>query len=190
MSTYSYVKQLGFDSIINYVNNGPNGTLNPDRLNGVLNHMSQNGWREIFLDKDNIASLQPSIQIRYIMKDDDGLKFRTGGFFIRFYDQDDDDSLTDSYLLYSTHKPGINSTMQYNTLHKMYIKEKTKKLKIQKTNVVKYKYPTNETNFPVTLPDEYGEDVVVYYAKDNNARNKFIGTVKYQNALDYGWEFN
>lgn len=190
MSTYKYVKSLGFGSIIDYVNTGEDGVADPTRLNEILKHMSENGWKEVIKTKENIASIRPSTQIRYTIRDDDGIKFRTGGFFIRFFDQEDDPNLTDSYILYATHVPGVNRTLQYSSFENMYMKEKVKKIKVIKTEgKVKYKRPGNETNFPVYLKNEEDEDVVVYYAKNNRNKKLFKESNKYKRALEVGWEF-
>lgn len=191
MSTYKYVKSLGYGSILDYVNRGEDGTVDMDRLNEILRHMSENGWKEVVKSKDNIGSIKPSTQIRYLIRDEDGLKFRTGGFFVRFYDQEDDPNLTDSYILYATHVRGVNRTLQYGNFEKMYMKEKVKKVKVSKLEgKVIYKRPTNETNYPVYLKDEDGEDVVVYYAISKSKIDQFMNTNKYKRALKNGWEFD
>lgn len=204
-TTYGYVKSLGYSSILGYVNIGVNGVLDENRLNDILGHMSKNGWREVVVNKDNIMSLKGSTQIRYIINDDDGLKFRTGGFFLKFFDADDDSDLTDSYILYLSHKPGVNSTIQLGSLYKLYIREKNKKLKIEKKGIkkepkpkrevkvskkVQYRMPIEETDYPVFMKDSNGKDVVVYYAKDNYNRGRFMESSKYKKAIKYGWEFS
>ncbi len=40
MSTYKYVKQLGYGNIGEYINSGPNGTIDMSRLNNILQHMA------------------------------------------------------------------------------------------------------------------------------------------------------
>lgn len=215
-TTYGYVKSLGYPSILGYVNSGPNGVIDEKRLNNILNHMSKNGWKEIIVTKDNLMSLKGSTQMRYIINDDDGLKFRTGGFFLKFFDADDDSELTDSYILYLSHKPGVNSIVQYSNIYKMYIKEKYKKIKVEKvgrkkqpkkekvqksakvpkvpkvpkSKKVQYKRPVDVTDFPITLKDSSGKDVVVYYARDSYNMERFMDSVKYKKALEHGWEFS
>jgi hypothetical protein len=205
MSTFKFVKEQGFGSIINYVNTGKEGTVDNGRLNQILKHMADNGWKEVIKTKENVSSIKPSTQIRYLIEDENGVKFRTGGFFVKFYDQDDDPNLTDSYILYATHVPGVNRTLQYEGFTNMYMKERVRKVKVIKENVknvenvkkekknidnrVKFKIPNKKTNFPTYLKNNNGEDIVVYYSQDNYSRNKFQNSKKYLKALEKGWTF-
>jgi hypothetical protein len=190
MSTFKFVKEQGFGSIINYVNTGKEGTVDNGRLNQILKHMADNGWKEVIKTKENVSSIKPSTQIRYLIEDENGVKFRTGGFFVKFYDQDDDPNLTDSYILYATHVPGVNRTLQYEGFTNMYMKEKIRKVKVSKNeSKVKYNKPGKKTNFPVYLKDENDKEVVVYYARDKGMYNRFKKSNKYQRALENGWEF-
>lgn len=187
MSTFKFVKQLGFGSIINFVNVGENGTVDEDRLNIILAHMFNNGWRELTLDEIDI--IVPSTQFRYLLKDDEGIKFRTGGFFINYYLKEDDPELTDSYILYSSHIKGVNATAQYSTLYKIYTYQKPKKDIIKLGKRIKYKKPTNKTKYPVCMQDVDGNIQTVYFARSSKERETFMSTNKFKNAMKNGWEF-
>ena len=54
-----------------------------------------------------------------------------------------------------------------------------------------FKEPENKTLFPVYLPSKYtGEQIIVYYAKDNFKRDRFLSTKKYEYAFKTGdWGF-
>lgn len=186
-TTFKYIKQLGYGSIINFVNIGDNDTIDEDHLNIVLSHMFNNGWKEISLD--HIDMIRPSTQMRYLLKDDDGIKFRTGGFFINFYLKEDDPDLTDSYILYSSHLKGVNATAQYSTLYKLYIYEKPKKVIEKLGKRIKYKRPINKTKYPVCLQDSDGNTQTVYYARTSKEREQFMSTNKFKSATKNGWEF-
>jgi hypothetical protein len=58
--------------------------------------------------------------------------------------------------------------------------------------IITFKKPTHKTNFPVTLKNSKGEEIVVNYAKDNYAREKYKHNNKYKQALENpdSWEFD
>lgn len=188
MSTYKYIKQLGYNSIINFVNIGDNLTVDQDRLNIVLSHMFNHGWKELRLYE--VEDITPSTQFRYLLKDEDGIKFRTGGFFIKYYPQDEDPDQTDSYILYSSHLKGVNVTAQCQTLYRVYIYQKPKKIIEKMDKVIQYKRPYKTTNYPVCMIDSNKNTVVVYYGRTQREREEFMQTTKFKNASKYGWEFS
>ena len=67
--------------------------------------------------------------------------------------------------------------------------ERTNKL-ISKT--VYFKEPTNITSFPVKLLSNLtNEEIVVYYAKDNYSKDRFMNTKKFEYAYKTGdWSFS
>lgn len=189
MSTYKFIKSLGHKSIIEYVNSKEDSSINVGRLNKVLQHMFDNHWKEIKIDEDMLELISPSTQIRYIIKDETGIYFRTGGFYIKFYKKEDDPNLTDSYLLYATHVSGVNRTVQLGDLYKFYIKQKPIKKFNKIGGKVYYKYPEGITDYPVHLEDEKGNSIIIYYAQSESKRDRFINSAKYRKAKKYGWEF-
>ena len=53
-----------------------------------------------------------------------------------------------------------------------------------------FKKPTIKTNYPVYLSHpKTKKKTIVYYAKDNNQRDRFITSSKFNNAYNVGWDF-
>ena len=121
MSTYQYVLSKGYPNVQNYVNSGPNGTINQSRLNEIINYMKSIGWAEI--DPEDYKSIDSGTLIKYITNDNTtkgGMrlvehrdigeeevksygsfanKFRSGGWFIK-WDKGDNGH---DYILYRGH---------------------------------------------------------------------------------------
>lgn len=214
MSTIEYVRKLGYENVQNYINIGPHGTVNMERLDGMVDWMKDKGWT--VLDHDEIEDfyLQPRDLIKYltINKESDvghreinnvntgeinnieyeigGIKFRSGGWFIEMNKGDDDKY----YILYKPHKlsePPISVQLEH--IDKLYVltTDSQKELKEQKINKksVEFVRPTERTRYPVCMIDENGETVAVYYAKDEFKRKRFMNTTKFERAKKNGWKF-
>jgi len=199
VGTYKFVKSLGFPNIQEYINANVDPDdpevkyVNVERLNIVLTHMFSNGWQEILPSDIEENTFTGNTQIRYILNIDGMLKYRTGGFFRKFFNKGDVTSgemktLTNDVILYRSHLLGnVNIFIQMPDVDKFYFKEKI--LKGKKSKGVKYKYPTVKTKYPVCMVDSEGVTQTIYYAKDTSNRNVFMSTPKFKRALKEGWSF-
>jgi len=199
VGTYKFVKSLGFPNIQEYINANVDPDdpevkyVNVERLNIVLTHMFSNGWQEILPSDIEENTFTGNTQIRYILNIDGMLKYRTGGFFRKFFNKGDVTSgemktLTNDVILYRSHLLGnVNIFIQMPDVDKFYFKEKI--LKGKKSKGVKYKIPTVKTKYPVCMVDSEGVTQTIYYAKDTSNRNVFMSTPKFKRALKEGWSF-
>lgn len=209
MSTIEFVRTLGHPNVQEYVNNGPKCSCDNTRLGILLDFMFTYGWEEI---DPSIYEFEPKDMIKYVTKTNDhtkrggkrqvdyrevgtelentemvygnfGNKFRSGGWFIRFDDNDD-------YILYKPHKitqPPI--PIQLNNIDRMFVLS----LRQQKINADKkpayYDRPGAKTEYPVKLIDKCGVEVVVYYGPTEYKQNRFTQSEKFSRAKRNGWKF-
>lgn len=101
--------------------------------------------------------------------------FRSGGWLLGKNLNDKDNK--DKYVMYKGYNGAVFS-LQIKDLLSVYVKS-------TKRDVSVFKKPdlNNKTNFPVYLRDpQTGKNVVVYYAKDEYNRNRFMNSNKYKKA--------
>ena len=210
---YEFLKSHGFDNIQNSVNIGSNGTVDPNRLQIVLEYMTKEGWQEITLDETIIVN--PGDRIRYITNDKppnpfstkrvaendryDKLftqapknKFRTGGWVIKV-----DTTVEKPYILYRPHVAQIGpQSIQFEYIDRLFYLPRGGEAS-GGNKKVKYKRPDEITDYPVCLNIErigpngnkFKETVTVYYAKDESKRSRFMSTEKFKKATRNGFEF-
>ena len=108
--------------------------------------------------------------------------FRSGGWLIG--KNLDDPENNDKYILYKGYNGAVFS-LQIKDILEIYIKSPKREISI-------FKKPGKETKYPVFLPDPVtGEDIVVYFAKDEFNRVRFTNSNKYQKALATGrWDWS
>jgi len=108
--------------------------------------------------------------------------FRSGGWLIG--KNIDDPENNDKYILYKGYNGAVFS-LQIKDILEIYIKSPKREISI-------FKKPGKETKYPVFLPDPVtGEDIVVYFAKDEFNRVRFTNSNKYQKALATGrWDWS
>ena len=110
--------------------------------------------------------------------------FRSGGWLIGKNLEDTENK--DNYVMYKAYNGAVFS-LQIKDLLEVYVKS-------NKRDVVVFKKPdlNFKTNFPVFLPDpKTGENIIIYYAKDQYNKNRFINSVKYRKALNTElWTFS
>lgn len=149
-----------------------------------INSLAQSGWVAIANLKD-IKKLNKGRMFKYRLNGDsmsgveDGT-FRSGGWFIGKNENDPDNN--ENYILYKGFNGAIFS-LQLKDLKEVYIKS-------EKRNIPVFKKPDydNPTNFPVYLVEpETGEDVIVYFGKDNHNKYRFMNSEKYKTALQTGY---
>ena len=110
--------------------------------------------------------------------------FRSGGWIIgRNLDDPENNS---KYVLYKGYNGAIFS-LQIKDLLEVYIKSNKRDIPVFKKPDLNYK-----TNYPVYLQDyKTGEKVIVYYAKDQFNKNRFMNTEKYKKANALGlWSWS
>lgn len=204
---YEWMKKKGYPNIQEAVNTGPNGTINPQMFNMVWEYMKKEGWHEIN-DLSNATHLiEPGFRIRYITNEAppepsstkriaendryDSLfveaprnKFRTAGWCISVNSEEEN-----PYILYRPHVASIGpQSIQYRYISRLfYLPRGGEATRCRKK--VKYKKPTEATDFPVYLKDSNGELVTVYYARNSAIQKRFTSTEKYKRAIKYGWEW-
>lgn len=110
--------------------------------------------------------------------------FRSGGWIIGR--NLDDIENKDKYILYKGYNGAIFS-LQIKDLLEVYVKSSKKEIPV-------FKKPdlNNITNYPVYLPNpETNKNEIIYYAKDEYNKNRFINTMKYKKALAFGmWSWS
>lgn len=199
---YEYMKSLGYPNIQEAVNSGPRDSINQRILDQVLAYQTREGWFEITLDE--VILVNPGDRIRYITNDrppdpdshervreNDKYpmpfrhaprnKFRTGGWVISVNHED-------RYILYRPHVVGCcPQSIQFDYVHRLFYLPRDGQAS-RGNKKVQYRTPENVTNYPVMLRDENGEEIIVYYAKDEWKRNQFMNTAKFEKAKKYGFE--
>lgn len=110
--------------------------------------------------------------------------FRSGGWIIG-KNLDDPDNNT-KYILYKGYNGAVFS-LQIKDLLEVYIKSSKKDIPVFKKPDLNYK-----TNYPVYLIDpETKKNKIIYYAKDQFNKDRFMNTIKYKKALAYGlWSWS
>jgi hypothetical protein len=176
--------------------------------------MLQNGWEEVDIDYD----FQPKDMIKYITsnnayskkggtrnvvntrtgEDTDMVygsfanKFRSGGWFIDIRTGTDEETNenTGDYILYKPHKTGQPPvSVQLSNINRIFVLPLSIQKELAEKKPAIYKRPGVKTEFPVTLTDNCGTKVVVYYAKDKGKYEQFTSTNKFERAQTYGWKF-
>ena len=175
-------------SIQDRVNNDPDFEI------AYINKLSSEGWFKLENNRSILATEMRGRHFKYRLNGN-GLSnskkgtFRSGGIIIGPKEGEND------YIMYKAYN-GCLFPLQINDIEEIYVKDPNVKIKgnrnekiINKT--VFFKEPENKTLFPVYLPSKYtGEQIIVYYAKDNFKRDRFLSTKKYEYAFKTGdWGF-
>ncbi len=172
-----------YKSIQKYINSN-GGHIDSDKLDKYLAKLKSRG----FVNITDIYSILPGTRFVYITTD---YKWRSGGFLIslelsnKSYDTTKLNKEYKPYILYKGFNNAVFS-LQVEDIHKIYIKQKTAKQKI-----IQIKEPENITNFPVTAKNSNGDDEIIYYARDEFARNRYMNSKKYKKIVEdnHEWEF-
>ena len=186
----------GYYSIQQHINSNKGRTINKPRLNEYLTKLKKKGWKQIPVD--DIYSLQKGNRVAYITVDN---KWRSGGFLVEIkdssskYDAVKDKVIEDRsknaeykpYILYKAFNGSIFS-LQAEDIQELWTRPK--KVKEERDSRAKFKVPYEESSYAVILEDDDGEDVIVYYARDDYVRKRFMKTKKFERAENYGWVFD
>jgi len=166
--------------------NSNNGKIDEDILEEYLN---ESGYEEV--EPKDIDKLPSGARIAYIRKDN---KWCSAGYYSRT-----EISMADidgnpfkkpkSFILYKGYN-GSAWSVQLEDVEMFYVMKP--KLPTPVVKMIYFKKPTEKkTKYPVTLLDNDGYEVVVYYAKDNYGKKVFMNTKKYKRASEDSadWEF-
>ena len=103
--------------------------------------------------------------------------FRSGGWLIGKNLEDSENS--DKYVMYKGYNGAIFS-LQIKDLLEVYVKSPKREIPV-------FKKPAEITNFPVYLPDpDNNTPIIVYFARDEYQRRRFINSFKYKKARALG----
>jgi len=114
--------------------------------------------------------------------------FRSGGIIIGKNNEDP------NYLMYKAYN-GCLFPLQIKDIQEIYVKdpniEKPERANKRIAKTVYFKEPSNITSYPVKLLSNLtNEEIVVYYAKDNYSKDRFMNTKKFDYAYNTGdWSF-
>lgn len=176
----------GYVSWQSKINTGSGRTIN----NKILEkYLDEHGYDEV--DVDQIEGLASGSRIAYITKDN---KWRSGGWLIRteISEEDINGEPFDEPKLYVLYKSFNNAVfpVQVDDVEQFFTRYGKASIIVKK--MITFKNPQKKTNFPVYLKDEDEYDIVVYYARDEDGRRKFMKTEKYKKALENSdsWVFS
>lgn len=211
LNLYDFLKKKGISNIQEWVNSNDNGTLNKRNLEKLIHYsINVEGFHLINVkDPNELLYLQPGGRCRYTTNNmcpnpgeigiennryeksytrSSANKYRSGGWIISVKTLDDE-NVDRPYILYRPHVAGIGpQSIQLDYIDKfLYLPPNGSGAKCRK--IATFVEPTNYSNFPVILKNENGDDVVVYYAKDNYKMQRFMNSEKMKRALKYGWKF-
>lgn len=152
-----------------------------------FNKLGMDGWVSL-QNPEDIIKIPKGKMFKYRLNGnsmsgaEDGT-FRSGGVFIG-KNYDDESESQDDYILYKGYN-GCIFSLQLKDIQQVYIKSEKRKVPV-------FKIPYKTTNFPVYLPDpDTDEPTIVYYAKDEDKRRRFMLSEKFKIARGYGiwsWE--
>lgn len=132
--------------------------------------VDEKGATEIFNPKESdLENFNKGVLISYVTKDG---KYRSGGFLTNY---------DDKYFVLlggGGFGPRISFSVQFKNVKAIYVRKPNKK------NVDQPIKPTETTHYKTEYPVEI-DGVVVYYARDNWDKRRFMNTKKYRNMLKY-----
>jgi hypothetical protein len=192
-SLYSNVKPReppeNYISKQKYINSN-DGKINQEILDIYLQKLQEKGF--VAVSPEDVYTIRIGDRIAFIRNDN---KWRSGGFLVDVknsntaygeHNNNDEKSEYKPYVLFKAFNNAIFS-LQVSDVYQFWVKRPAEK-KIQDTISI-FKIPTIETQFPVYLLNDNEDLVIIYYARDNYSRNRFMSTRKFQCAQEYGWKF-
>lgn len=168
------------------INSGPKGTIDEDVM---LEYIEQSGMEEV--EPEDIDKIDTGCRFAYVRKQPN--KWCSAGWISRVETShvNADGVKLDKPKKYVIYRGYNNSgwSVQVDDVEMFYVMKPKVKPIIKK--MIYFNYPIKKTNYPVTLLDKDGKMVVVYYGKDNHARNTFMSTAKFNKAKEDPeiWDF-
>jgi hypothetical protein len=167
------------------INSGPGGKIDEEVLEEYL---ESSNYEEV--EPNDIDKLPSGSRIAYITKDN---KWRSAGYFSRVEISTEDINgkpfkKPKKFALYKSYNNAC-FPVQIEDVELFYVM--IPKVQTVITKVVTFRKPKKRTNFPVELKNSEGEKKIIYYAKDNFDKKRFMSTLKYKRASEDGenWEF-
>jgi hypothetical protein len=182
----------GFNSS-KYVSIQDRVNADPEFRAAYLTHLGDSGWYRLQNNSDMFDEKLKGRHFKYCLngKSLSGAgkgTFRSGGMMIGRKD-------AENYVLYKSYTGAI-FPLQLSDVEVVFVRDPDVKIKgkngektIMKT--VFFTEPKNETAYPVSLRSPLtGEDIIVYYAKDNYSKDRFMMSKKFNYAYETSdWEF-
>lgn len=191
--------------------NSNNGYINEKKLDEYKKTLLAKGYSCINPSDINSINkyIYPGDRIAYRTKDN---KWRSGGFVIQIYEveQEEDKNKKNYYICFKPFNPRTTGvSVQMNDITELWHirkdlmrrrtynfddnstvnTENTENTENLEEKYIEFKNPTNITNYPVSLPNKNGKEIIVYYAESKSKQERFMNTDKFKNALKYGWRF-
>jgi hypothetical protein len=159
-----------------------------------IDYLVENGWYRLANNTDILKDELKGRHFKYRLNGKSMSKaekgtFRSGGMLIGRKNGDE------NFILYKAYN-GCMFPLQISDIEVVYMRDPNEKIKgnnkekhISKT--VFFNEPQNATVFPVYLKSPLtGEDTIVYYAKDNYSKDRFMTSKKYNYAYETSdWDF-
>ena len=201
---YTHVMPRETNMPANYISiqksiNCNNGFINEDILGVYLEKLKDRGFYAVDPDNFDKGLINVGDRMAYITKDN---VWRSGGFLVDIkysytkYGEEEDQDETNTtdrerkpYILYKAFNHALFS-LQPEDVKVFWVKRKREQnARRTPLQLPKFTIPSLETNYPVFLMNNDGNYVVVYYAKDNYSRNRFMTSEKFKRAQTEGWIF-
>ena len=182
----------GFNSS-KYVSIQDRVNTDPEFEAAYIEHLVDSGWYRLENNSDIFKEELKGRHFKYrlngksLSRAEKGT-FRSGGMMIGRKN-------SENYVLYKSYTGAI-FPLQLSDIEVVYVRDPNVKIKgkngektIMKT--VFFAEPKNATVYPVNLKSPLtGEDIVVYYAKDNYSKDRFMMSKKFNYAYETSdWEF-
>lgn len=192
-------------SIQQQINSGPGKTINMKVLLGYLDTLRNRGFVKI--EPNLISEVPIGCRFAYISNEN---KWRSGGFLVSHNTSDSaydpELGIVDGvyeekrpFLMYKGFNNAVYSLQVDDVFEFWYLprvdpkvfkkKQNEKRAKKNASKIVILRKPLFSTDFPVTLLDNNGTEVTVFFGRDNTHRNRFANSNKYLKALENGWTF-
>lgn len=171
-------------TIQNEINTGFGGECNYARLETYMSRKPD------YTPTANFNEVQVGQYIKFINTDN---QFRSGGIVLGTKDGEGGQYFLVRSYLYVGGKYRVFS-LQFSDIKQLWIRDKVGKkpkkivddqpLRVRepKDTRIRFRAAAHETNFPVKINNE-----VVYYARDNYQRRRFMESVKFKKALNKGY---
>lgn len=158
-----------------------NGEYDPERMNIYLEDTGLTQLESPI--SNNLHKISHGDRIAYVIKDQYGsYLFRSGGILLS---QNYNPETQEKYILFKGFNQSVIS-LQVINLELIFYRSKDKKEgQEKKEKIYVFKLGPTETKFPVTLSKD-GQDVIVYYAKDNSKRTRYMSTQRFKDVSKSG----
>ena len=183
----------GFNSA-KYVSIQDRVNSDPNFEEKYIDDLVENGWKKLANNRDILKDELKGRHFKYRLNGKslshaEKGTFRSGGMLIGKKNDEE------NFVLYKAYN-GCMFPLQISDIEEVYVRDPNKKIKgtnrekrILKT--VYFNEPKNSTIYPIYLKSPLtDENVVVYYAKDNYSKDRFMNSKKFAYAYETSdWGF-